>query len=407
MASQNIIFIIEIFNKSFFQKWKKLFVKINANNFNTIFASLKSNYKNEFVYKNYPLITFPNYSFIFKNFTKFFNYDDHGLNYLVDHPSFRAGIKKFLPKFLVRKYINLLYLYFRSNLSKYPSADIFVMEPKNFLYTPFIIIIEKICKDLNYKFTNIHISFLLDNVCFFNSLDRYSEKIVSKFNLLKKNNLNKNVNELFFINEFEKKYQIMVDKKSKYEDSEIKSFKINKNDKIALISLSKEYNYREFYFLENSQFNLKEIVKILKKNNYKIIIKKHPLTGKLKFTYDLPYYHGSLSTLNRSLNINLHISTASHSFFDAITFNIPILIYGVKDLYSMKTLMPEIFIENIHQLEKRLSSLHEYDYSVNYSSLKIALYEIVKNKNIKFNDLIDIDYMSNLIYEYYLNTDSS
>ena len=121
----------------------------------------------------------------------------------------------------------------------------------------------------------------------------------------------------------------------------------------------------------------------------------------------MPYYHGSLSTLTRSLNINLHISTASHSFFDAITFNIPILIYGVKDLYSMKTLMPEIFIENIHQLEKRLSSLHEYDYSVNYSSLKIALYEIVKNKNIKFNDLIDIDYMSNLIYEYYLNTDSS
>ena len=400
--NKNIFLAFESFDKDLEKKWKLLLHKLNK-----IFSTVDIiTMKNSNINTNNYIIVNPNIykiSFILKNLKNIFSFQETKIFYLSDHPFYNNGFKKLIPKWLIKIHLICMYIFIESKLKKFRHVDVFIMEPKNFLYTPLIIILELICNKNNFSFNFIHWSYLLENIRVYDSLERKDEKLIHYFNTDSKPDYS-NVNFSDYSKQVSSRYERMMNKKKVDNDqNELALLKKLTNKKIAVISLSKPNNYREFYFIEKkNNFNLEAIINTLNQNGFDVILRKHPLSSTLpKIKSKFFTFTGSFYNLDKLVDINLHLSTSSHSYFDAISLNIPIAILSTKDTYSMKTIMPEVFIENSNQLQNFIKNYHEIDYNNKFRKLIYGLDKLLKNNNLKRDQSNDVNKSSEIIYNFY------
>jgi len=405
MFKKNLFLVFEEINTLKVSKWNKLIKDLNKESFKTSIFSKNKIPNLNIVSLNKKIGLKYLILFIFEiTILK-----EKKIEYLKNHPELKKGILKLVPTFIKYLYIKYLFIRIEKILLKHLVTDILIMEPKDFLYSTFIIIVEFICKKHKINFNVIHASFLINNINFYNSLTRQDKDLEIIF----KNNFKlKPSKKTFFELELIKRFDhVSSHKNSGQIDIPLNFFNKNKNleKKIAVISLSKESNYREFYFLENTkEFSLLKIIKILNNNNYNVIIRKHPKSG-MSYSHILNVSTSKLSLfkLSNIIDIDLHISSSSHSFFDAISLNIPILIWTKKNLYSMKTLFPSLCISDFENFNNFLLNINKINYQKEYNYFKNVLnyYMSLKKYKINFNYTLIQDnskYLSNMIRDYYL-----
>ena len=380
--------------------WKKLYESLEKN-----FTSVEIISFKKYKYKNTNYIFPINFTFLFKNINKILLKKNKNLLYLSQHPFFKKGILKLIPDRIILIYIQYSYVYLKKLINISYDNEIFIMEPKNFLYTPLVIILEQICKELNQSFTFIHWSYFYENLKFYKNLERIDYDLIQIFNNQNKSKLN-NENLVFLKQEIDRRYRLMMTKKNN-DTSNILDLlsSLDKKKKNIVISLTKEFNYREFYFLESQKdFNLNKIIQLLNDRNFNVILRKHPLSKGLPILEKNFFsYIGSLNSLNKSLKIHFHLSTSTHSYFDAISLNIPVIIWSKKDTYSLKNIIPYLFVNNLGQLNYYLDNYQNYNFSNDYLKLLNSLIILLKKSNLNFDKLGDIDFSTKLINNFFKN----
>jgi hypothetical protein len=402
---KKILILFDKINIKTLDKWSALFKLLNQNLINYETIQLKNIY-NKFDIKITSFILFKFLKeLIFLKKWKSFTEND--LYYLKNHPFYQIGIKKLFPINLKILYLNYTIYKLNYFLDKNDYTNIFVMEPKNFLYSLNLVIIENISSKLKIDFEMIHYAFDLKNLKIFNSLKRSDENLVNIFNSIYNRTIDLNIEDKFNFLPNEK-YEININKKK----NDIDQFSINFDDlrkskkKIAIISLNKEKNFREFYFYEDT-FPLNEVIIFLKSINYNIILRPHPLSDvnyNSKFK-DVIVSRDSVLNIRKKIYVDLHISSASHSFFDAILSGIPIFIFSKKNLYETKNMFNEIYCRNIFEFKNNISKLKTYDFQYRYKCLIKSLSIILHNKKsnlINFDNFIDLDnanYFNNVILD--------
>lgn len=401
----NLYLVYEDYEKVY--KWKYLLTKLdlNINQFGIITKSKRAN-NNQFLKIN-TIIT--NQSFInnLRNFFKVVFLKNENINYLSDHPELNIGIKKMIPKFFKKIYVKYLYYNIKFKLLDKSINNIHLMEPKNFLYSIYIILIEIISIENKINISFIHATYLLKNIRFFNNLTRKDhnlENIFIKQNLESFNNDFQKLNDKKF--EFLKKKKIKKNFKLTNINNLKKKLSQLDHTKTVVISLPKENNSREFYFTEKSLFhNLPAIIKIFKESNFNVILKKHPLSSvDYNRKFNLIISDMSLKDLSNLTRIDLHFSSSSHTFFDAIMLDIPIMIFSKKDLYSLRSMIPEVFIDDINKIKDFICK-NNTDQIYKFNRLKSSLQYLIKTKKaIEFEYLSQKDQtisLSNNIISYF------
>ena len=399
--AKSIILIYENFNYKGLHKWKNLlddFYKIFKNVFIVYNQNKSIKAKKEYFNLNF----FKNINFFLKNFLKIMLLNNKNINYLKEHPLFRKSYLKFIPTLFKSFYVNYMYLALKNFIQNSYPSEIFIMEPKNFLYSPLVILSEIISKELSINLSIMHGAFHLDNISFYKSLDRIDQEFITIFNNQVSKGIISNSKSKEVIEHLDYKHQFLLNKKNKSRNSFLND--IPNNKKIVVISLSKSKNFREFYFLENKSWinDIYKILNLFHKYNYHVVLRPHPLDENLNFNFkNVSIYYGSLKSLVSQIKIYLHLSTASHSFFDAIVLKIPVLIWSNKDLYSMKKIFPNIFLNNLASLENKINSQAFKEYVKYYDFLIQSVYDQTIKKKIKHTDLHNTNLISRSIIHYY------
>jgi hypothetical protein len=209
---KKILILFDKINIKTLDKWSALFKLLNQNLINYETIQLKNIY-NKFDIKITSFILFKFLKeLIFLKKWKSFTEND--LYYLKNHPFYQIGIKKLFPINLKILYLNYTIYKLNYFLDKNDYTNIFVMEPKNFLYSLNLVIIENISSKLKIDFEMIHYAFDLKNLKIFNSLKRSDENLVNIFNSIYNRTIDLNIEDKFNFLPNEK-YEININKKKK------------------------------------------------------------------------------------------------------------------------------------------------------------------------------------------------
>jgi hypothetical protein len=266
--------------------------------------------------------------------------DNSELYDLIKHPEFsrKFRILRFIPhslsNLIIKRIILKKMFFFKKILVKYQATHLMIMEPKNFLYSTSVVLLELLCKKYEVAFNFIHGSFFINNIKIFNNLNRHEEELYVKYKSIQLTK--QNINEV----------DVFIDKYKKFLFKELTSYLIGNgkttNKKIyseentkpyILFMDSKPGNYRSHYV--NPGWKPTDIVKALKyiPDQYDFVYKIHPKARNMRLIKALEKHQVKIITNdydNFSLisRASIVITNVSHSFVDAMLLDKRVVILG-------------------------------------------------------------------------------
>ncbi len=266
--------------------------------------------------------------------------DSSELDDLIKHPEFsnRLRILRFIPHVLSRLIIRRIILkkifFFKKILVNYQATHLMIMEPKNFLYSTSVVLLELLCKEYEVAFNFIHGSFFINNIKIFNNLNRHEEELYTKY---KKIQLTKqNINQ---VDNFRAKYKRFIFKEltsyliGKGENTDKKIYSDENTKPYILFLDSKPGNYRSHYV--NPGWKHTDILQALKyiPDQYDFVYKVHPKGKKKSLIKTLEknqvkIIDNDYDNLSLISGASIIITNVSHSFIDAMLLDKKVAILG-------------------------------------------------------------------------------
>jgi len=282
----------------------------------------------------------PKNRFLLVGKTKSKYYDSKWLEGLSRHPelSIEFRLLRIIPYAFIRPILKEIIANKISFLDKvlmdHKASHVMIMEPKNFLYSLSVIILEALCKKHKAQFNFIHGSFVVNNIRMFDNLNRHDKELFVKY---RKVRLTKQ--EYYEANKFMNRYKSFLFKDLAEHLTKIKSgfkkkyFKDGCNKPYVLFLDSKPGNYRGYYV--NPEWRQTDILKAIKlfPEQYDFVYKSHP-KGKNKYfinslkKHNIKIVDNSFDSYSLIKGADVVVTNVSHSFVDAMLLNKKVVIIG-------------------------------------------------------------------------------
>jgi len=295
--------------------------------------------------------------------------DSSELDDLIKHPEFRKFFRvlRFIPnallRLIARRIIFKKIFFFKKILVNYQATHLMIMEPKNFLYSTSVILLELLCKKYEVAFNFIHGSFFINNIKIFNNLNRHEEELYTKY---KKIQLTKQ--NIIQVDNFRIKYKKFLFKElTSYligagENTDKKIYSDENTKPYVLFLDSKPGNYRSYYV--NPSWRHTDILQALKyiPDQYDFVYKVHP-KGKIKSLINSLEKHqvkivdNDYDNLSLISDASIIITNVSHSFMDAMLLEKKVAILGEYNYLFSYEYGPFIKIPNMEFFGKNFNKI--------------------------------------------------
>ncbi len=277
-------------------------------------------------------------------------------------------------------------------LNKHSIETIFVMEPKNFAYNPFVVILEQVCQKQGVGFNFIHGAFLLTNIKIFDNLNRVDNQIFD--NYISSNKVNSK--EKHELQRYIKKYcrlkygdvfSNLINKGGN--EVNISTIDIDRLKPYILLFPGKPNNQREFFV--NPHWSMDHIfmknLLIHTPTNINVVIKAHPHTSRnSKYKKQLrkllskyrkaTYYQGNTNIVNLIRNSELVLTAASHSFMDGLLHYKKVGVFGSKNFLFGTRKGPFYRINSFEQYSETIVDILKSD--LDSDSIDRFIYSIIR-----------------------------
>jgi len=283
---------------------------------------------------------------------------------LTNHPFFKRhnGSIKWLIKYFFSSNRNFYLVKIFSEwgfiLRKNQITHVMVMEPRNFLYTPSVIILEKLCQANSVDFGFIHASFVLNNVKIFNNLKRYECDLFEKYRKVELDKQKRNVIGKFIEDYRSFHREVLYKYLYKGNVPIYKYSKIYKRPYILWMT-SKDNNYRSYYI--SPDWKMSDVVNRVAESipdGFDLVVKSHPHGNKkiLKILKranidTVKFIDNSYDSYDLIVNANAIITGASHSFSDALLYFKKLIILGSDNFVLSNENGPFLRINALNDLK--------------------------------------------------------